>query len=298
METKEKKIGGLKPLAPDNDFSLGGIFGTIPLSDIPKGSWDIAPVGTVLEQTLDDDCTGYATSDASADQEGEPMVAEFQFMATKMLSGNPEEWGADLRMACKSAVKLGSLTAADAKALSFDPRAQTRDFIVNQKNWPAWVFEKAYLHRKQTFFAVDGPYDTFDNIKAALWQHREEKRTIVVGAEWKKEWTAAAGGIITPEYNPGGNGHAFKFNGLRVINGTEYLLAKLSNGTDIGDGGTFLFPREVVNKEIGIDKFGAFMFKDMPRAQAEFLHRNGLSLDSNYFLKVFNLLKDIILHKI
>lgn len=133
-------------------------------------------------------------------------------------------------------------------------------FLANWENWPKELDEKAKLHKKQSYFAVDGPFDIFDNFRATLWQNREEKRSILTGALWKLEWTSAKKGVIPKNAKIDRYGHAFKIYGQKVINGELHLVAQLSNGKNIGDGGIFYFPRSVVNKEFS---FGAYTFKDI-----------------------------------
>lgn len=116
--------------------------------------------------------------------------------------------------------------------------------------------------------------DTFDKIRATLWQNRGEERSVLAGCTWRQEWTRAPGGLIPRSYGNGGFGHAFKIFGWKKIDGETYLVAQLSNGSEIGDGGIFYFPRSVVNKEF---TYGLFTFKDMPREEAEYLHKKKLA---------------------
>ena len=178
--------------------------------------------------------------------------------------GNPDEWGADLRSACKSAVKHGSISEDDMPGIT---GTLTRYQVLDPNTWPSIYDAKALLHKKQAYFQVDGRYDMFDNIRTALYQNIKEERSIVVGAQWKQQWTDAPKGVIPKEVFDGGFGHAFKIFGQEIIEGEPYLVAQLSNSVHIGDGGIFYFPREVVNRELA--PYGAFMFKDVARESVE-----------------------------
>lgn len=146
-------------------------------------------------------------------------------------------------------------------------RALPREEILKASTWPYGTALVAALYRKETFFKVDTPYDTFDSIRAALWKHRADKSTVVTGALWRNEWLGAPGGVIPEKYGDSGFGHAFKFFGQKVIDGKLYLVAQLSQGVGVGDVGIFYFSRAVTNREIG--KYGMFMFKDLSRKDAE-----------------------------
>jgi len=152
-------------------------------------------------------------------------------------------------------------------------KVKDRDFLANWMNWPSYYDMYAADHRKQSFFKVDGSYDTFDNIRSALWKHKDEEQSVYTGATWKNSWTHAPGGIIPKVYEPTGYGHAFKIYGQKTIDRELFLVAQLSNGKNIGDQGKFYFPREVVNKEF---VFGNYMFVDMTKETAKALNSVGL----------------------
>lgn len=141
-------------------------------------------------------------------------------------------------------------------------------FIANWNNWPQLkeLDEKAKTHKKLSYFAVDGYYDTFDNFRAALWQNRHDKCSILTGTTWRQGWTLCSGGIIPKTETKPIVGHALKFFGQKNINGELYLMAQSSNGSDFGDKGIYYFPREAVNRDF---TYGAFMFKDMPQETAK-----------------------------
>ena len=275
-------IHGLHPLSKDDrDFSLAGFFDQIKIEDIPKIDFCVEGEKIIKNQGNTDYCSAYAVTGASAYQEGIDLCPEYQFFKTKMLMGNPDVWGADLRAACKSAVKYGSLPVSSLGRTSLD--LTSRYNVVDQKTWPKFLDMDAYIHRKETYFQVDGRYDTFDNIRTALWQNIKDKRAIIVGASWRQEWTDAPGGIISEIYQSEGFGHAFIIIGQKIIYNTPYLIAQLSNGTNIGDDGLFYFPRAVVNKELS--PYGQFMFQDVAR---ETVDGQSNTLTTSWYSKIMN----------
>lgn len=285
------KINGLLPLKRDDrDFNLAGVFGSIKIEGVPNEDFSVCNIPPLIKDQGESDlCTAYATTSASEDQEGIVLSPEFQFYATKvLLGGNKEEWGADLRDACKSLVKIGSIPSLLYKNVI----GQSRDFILDSKNWDSKVLEYASLHKKRTYFSVQGNYDTFDNIRCALWQHKDDNTSIVTGALWRNAWTYAPNGIIPSTYETDGFGHAFKLFGQKIINGEPYLIAQLSNGENIGDKGFFYFPRDVVNKEIG--GYGLFMFKDISREEAERYLNSTYTKQTPFYMVIITNIIDII----
>ena len=258
MAKNIKKLGfGLKPLPKDTrDFSLGAVFGRISIWEVPNTDFEVAIPLEIKDQKDLDFCTGYALSAVSEDQEGVILDPLFTFAKIKQIIGNWQDWGADLRDACKEAIQFGSIEEKDSPYTL----RESRDFLANWENWPKELDEKAQKHRKQSFFTVDGYADIFDAIRASIWQHRAEKRSILTGALWEDKWTYAPGGIIPKEVGVPVGGHAFKIFGQKIIDNVPYLKAQLSNNEDIGDKGIFYFSRETVNLKF---IFGNFMFKDM-----------------------------------
>lgn len=260
-KTPNRISGGLKKLPADSrDFSVGAIYAPVDVSEIP----DDFSLGKlkVKDQGNSDFCGAFATTSASELQEGVELNPLWQFAQIKKLMGEWESWGADLRQACASLVKAGSIREGLDEVL---PTMESpRDTIANWKNWPD-LSDEANKFRKQSYFSVSkgGYKDLFDAIQGEMWRNRESKRGVIVGALWRPEWITAENGVISQEYGKEGFGHAFLFTGKKTIDGVPYLVAHLSNG-DIGDNGEFYFSRAVVNKEIG--KYGVFMYQDMDTA--------------------------------
>ncbi len=292
METKTPTVGvenGLHPLSEDvRDFSLAGVFDQIDVKEIPLENFVVAHPLAIKDQGATDYCSAFAVTETSEDQEEIELLPQYQFFKTKVLMNDFESWGANLRSACKSAAKFGSLPVKNHEHYLKLSRSQ----ILDPVSWPEELDKEAKQYKKETFFKVDGRYDTFDNIRCAMWQHRTEKRSIIVGAVWRDEWTAASDGIVPEGEFEGGYGHAFKIFGQRIINGQPYLIAQLSNGTWIGDGGQFYFPRSVANREF--TPYGQFMFKDISRETAEFYLSNPVTTQSPWYKRIGHFLKHLI----
>ena len=285
-----KRIGGGLTELPDDprDFNFGALYTLPEIDELPE-AYSVGEPLEIKDQKATDYCTAYALTAVSEDQEGIPLLPEFQFMLTKEISGDFASWGANLRDACKSS-KYGSLPKEHNDA-GFDVDSP-REEIVDPDMWSPELREIAQKHRKESYLKVDGPYDLFDNLRATLWKNREEKRSVVTGALWRDAWTRAENGMITSADYPAAFGHAFKVYGWLEWQGEPMLMAQLSNGTDIGDEGTFYFSRDVVNKEF---RFGAYTFKDITPDSARYHQDNRLKVDvrRNWFVELLLIIKRI-----
>lgn len=291
---KNKINTGLIPLPKDErDFRLGSISRNIIKEELPQEDFVVAwPIKIKFQDSAREDfCTGMSSAAVTEDQEDEEMSGEYQFAKIKQIIGEYKSWGADLRSAVKSLVNYGSLPQSIAdeyikKTFGEQPK---RDDMANWKNWDVSLDNIAFKNRKMSFFEVDGPFDSFDNIRGRMFQNLKDKNTVLCGVEWKPEWTNAKGGIIEKLTNTKGFGHAFKIYGQKIINGKIYLRAQLSNGANIGDAGTFYFSREVIND--GVAKFGLFMVKDIERENVETMIQTGIKLEDNILKKMWKLIK-------
>lgn len=270
---------GLQKLPEDKrDFNFGAVFKLPKLSELPE-EFEVARPLVIKNQGESDMCAAYALTAVSEDQEEVELNPEYQFAKIKQIEGNYETWGANLRDACKSAVKFGSVKQTDINDI-----IKVADInMSNWRNWPISYDELAREHAKESYFSVDGPYDAFDNIRVVLWANRGQKRSILTGITWKNSWTGAEGGIINKISEEKGLGHAFKIFGWKG----EFLKVQLSNGTGIGDNGIFYISREVANKEL---TYGIYTFKDMPVEKVKYLLYNNIKVGDNWLIRLFKLL--------
>lgn len=252
----------------DRDLKLGAVVGRALPADMPD-EYSVADPVVIKDQGQTDMCTAYALTAVSEDEEEVALDPFFTFGATKAITGNPTEWGADLRSACKSAVRpkedkriYGFLEVKDLSKLTNPATQDDRDRAADYGRISRDEMNEAVMHAKKTFFTVDdGDGDIFDDMRSAMWMTRAEKRSIFTGCNWRSVWTH--GGPII-ETAPSGQtfGHAVKAFGWRG----EYIKLQLSNGKSIGDNGIFWISRLALNQSF---TFGAYTFLDMPREDAE-----------------------------
>lgn len=260
---------GLKTLPKDErDFSSSRVFGSAKLPTLPPSLFVGTPF-SVKDQGDSDFCTAYASTAANENHEVVELSPEYLFAQAKKLEGGYTSWGCDLRTVCKAWTKVGCIPQSIAP-LSL--KTHHRNECANWENWPHELDWKAAEHRQKSYVAISGPYDTFDNIRVSLMQHKDEQSPVLTGALWRQSWTEAPGGVIPKHYETQGFGHAFLIRGWMEIMGETMLWLQLSNGDAIGDKGFYYMPRSVANQEL---VFGNFQFVDMPKEKAATLNAWG-----------------------
>lgn len=279
----------------DRDIVLGGVFNLGSIADVPKEDFSVNVFDYTLDQQFTDFCSAYAGTYISSDQEGVPLSPEYQFAITKQIQGSLESWGADLRSACKSFLK-GSIPQSDWDDFFGKESRYDRNIVVDQKKHPKEWTNIARRYAKGSFWAITGneAKDMFDSIILALWVNKDEKGGAITGLEWKAPWLTEKGGIIKTIYPEKGFGHAINLVGVKYIDGTPFIKARLSSGPNVGDKGFFYLSRDVINKYCPI--YGVFMFKDLPKEAAKFLNNNNIKLTywSGILAKLVAILKNII----
>ena len=274
---------GLRELPKDpRDFQLGTIFSLPKLEELPE-EFELEPLG-IKNQNDTDFCTAMATCGMSELQEEAELEPAYSFALGKMISGDPEEWGQDLRKAMQAHIKYGAIRKKDSP---FSLENKDSDFLRRIENWPADLLEKAKPYKKQSFFSVSGPYDAFDNIRAAIWKFKDLKRAVGIGVEWSWDLREP----IIPNLERSGSGHMIYVIGWKRLNGETKLVIQNSYGEEAGDNGKHYFPREIINNAVG--RYGSMMFVDLPKEQAKFLVENGLSSFWLWFAKILSFLKII-----
>lgn len=261
-----KKYGLNSTPKDPRDFPLGGIVGHADLSAFPK-EYTVGDPLVIKDQGPDTDmCTAYALTAVSEDQEGVVLDPFYTFSRTREITGaDPEVWGADLRAACQSAVAPYGFVEGDEKEVSSPANMTLRNEAL--KNFPKYFDEQAKKHQKKTFYAVSGPYDFFNQVRSALWQTRDENRSILTGINWNPLWSENKDGHIVDLFGGETYGHAIKIFGFDTKSGIDFLVAQLSNGKEIGEGGIFHISRGVVNAAC---VYGGYTFLDLPVLEAQF----------------------------
>ena len=284
MNNKEKKIwNGLWELPKDeNDFQLGAIIKWPKLSSLPM-EYFIEPL-SIKDQIADENydfCGSCAGTGMIEPKEEAELYYPFLFAAAKHESGqDPDSFGLNMRDIGKGLTKWGVPEVKDVPqwVKQFSPIERRR-----LNSYPQEVKRAALKHKAQSYFFLTGPYDPYDNARAAEWYFRKKKQHILLGLSF--------GWLITDFYLGGipvGTGHAMWqagwFNdGLRVVN---------SAGKEAGKNGIHCLLREPFNKYA--KKYGIMMVTDMPREEAEYRHKNKIRIGRNWFCELFiNLFKAI-----
>ena len=246
--------GGLQDLPRDNrDFQLSGIVDLPALETLPK-EFMLKPL-SIKYQGSSDFCVAMGTCGASELQEGRILSPEWSFAVSKMISGNIDGYGQDLRSGMKAHIKYGAIEVTETNHnLEHFSSKELRDI----KNYDPYLFDRAVEHRKKSYVAVSGRYDMFDNIRATIYKFRKDKKAVISGALWN--WSMKVP-IIPNKVTNKGTGHCFYFIGYKVVNGTQMLVLVNSYGDWSGDNGLFYMPRSVVNAFAG--RFGAYTFHDL-----------------------------------
>lgn len=259
--------GLLKTPVDKRDLKHNKYFGGFNINQLPANFYD-EEYPKIKNQKDTDFCTGFASAAVSEEQEGVELSPEFIYAMGKKISGDGiSEWGADLRTICKVHTKIGAIEQKEAK---YTVETQTRNFLANPMSWKD-VEDFAVKHQKKTYLRIDtGVYDTFDNVRVALWLHKDDvdKKAVFCGIDWFPEMTVQGGvmpnrrmGVDIGDGQP--QGHAIKIRpkGWKTINGQLYLIIQNSWGEEYGDKGLFYIPRTLFNQVNAF--YGAFMFVDM-----------------------------------
>lgn len=249
----EDRKYGLKELQPDDrDFALGAAFDLPKLEDLPQEF--LLGVPKVEHQANSDFCAAFASCYLSELQENEDFEASWTFAKSKELSGDPAEWGQDLRTIMKTHQKFGALKKEDSP---YSLKEKDETFLRHIEKWPE-LKDKAEPFKKKSYFKVVGRYDDFDNIRAAIYKFREEKQGVILGLLWG--WPIDQVNLDAVPYS--GFGHAVACLGWAVRNGEQKLVIINSYGTEAGESGLHYVSRGVIN--MFASKYGAFMMVDMP----------------------------------
>lgn len=281
MESNIQQKGtGLQELQKDyRDFVLGRVFDLPDLSELPD-EFMISDDLIIKDQGSSDYCTAYATCCASELQEGVELVPEFSFAASKSISGNKDSWGQDLRSACKGHVQYGALATFDYSEDGEDPR--------DLETWLQYL-GRAKNHKKESFFSVEGKYDSFDNIRASMWKFRAQKRAVPIGLVWN--WSTEQYELVNVSQS--GSGHA-----MCVVGWSKdgFLYVVNSYGKEAGKDGIHKISREIINEFV--PRFGAFMFIDMPKTEAKMRNKYGIMENDSFITAIVKIIQYYLMIKL
>lgn len=220
----------------------------------------------IVNDTATHNCAAYASCAASELQENVELCPEFTFALSKVLTGDPDQWGQNLRDIAKAHTKYGALEE------SLSPLHSPPEFVRRIENWPrvASLVSLAATHKKATYAFTKGNGDAFTNICSWLYKFSNEKRGVLLGLEWA--WPANQSKIEA--IAPGGFGHAVLALGWKG----DYLKILNSWGENAGEQGIFWIHRNVI--EANVQVYGALMFIDISPEQAKFYMENGVKYEN------------------
>ena len=231
-------------------FSHHKLFGTVPQATLPETLG--RPRQHVFNQGMTLRCTGYGSAANGSYIHGRAFSPDWSAYKIGVKQGKSvDEGGGDPNATMKHQRDDGFLPLEDAPYSLERNGAQGSGMYAG---WPAELDEKAKkFDTVPGFVRVDGPYDTFDNIRVALHLACDPVTkfgaTVDAFGRWFAEWSSAPRGIVPSTYKSFIGYHRYIFIDWVTIDGKEYLVAHNSGGTGIGDGGFFYFDRDTVNRE-------------------------------------------------
>ena len=193
---------------------------------------------------LPNGCTGYTQSELCQDEDLRQYKPRFTYDKTQNIEGvfsgdaTWETQGCDITDSLKSTLVYGVQGLNEATDM------------------------EAFQFRRGAYYDVlnSSGMDAFDSVIAAM---QASKRSISVGTPWFPEWEKTLVGGVLPMPVYSGNPsdypwHNSKICGVKLIDGTPYLIDKSWQGSSFGDGGYVYFNRATFNGIMGIDGTCAF----------------------------------------
>lgn len=180
-------------------FSHHKFFGTTPLSKLPF-KLDRDP-GPVFDQQMTLRCTGYGNAAQAYFIHGFQGHPDWQAAKVGQKQGRSvDEYGGDPN-ACMKSMRDDGFLPATASPLRLETHGP------NGTSWRSFQPHLDDIARKHDtavgFFKVDGPYDTFNNIKSVLFKAfdpvTKRGQAVDVFGRWMHPWTDAPGGVIDPK---------------------------------------------------------------------------------------------------
>lgn len=122
-----------------------------------------------------------------------------------------------------------------------------------------------YYNRGAYYQVESSKMDWFDSIRSVIYtnfQSNNIKCAVSIGTPWYPSWSQVNSTGIVPTIFTGDVSqlpwHNFAIKGWRTIDNQVYLLGKIWQGKNVGDGGWYYFPRSVINSVMKTKGTGAF----------------------------------------
>lgn len=258
MNIKQKGIGGVKRphiLSKPLHFSAKKKFGSA--VTLRNDDYDVWVPLTTEDQGSDDLCTDHGSIGAAEPLAKKILNVLFQRAAHNKVAGTPGYVGAaDPMQAALAITKIGALPDADAPFTldNADPATWA-----DLSKYPQNIILEAGAIKEISVYESDSQNDLFDSIRDTMQSSllTTLPAPVMVGASWRSSWLSAPGGVITgDDPKESFTDHEFVIVGEKMVTvdngqGTPTmqlcLKAHLSSGINVGDGGFFYFPREIVN---------------------------------------------------
>lgn len=204
-----------------------------------------ATLGRIAKYIKDQGPTNYCTAAARSasgsylwDQE---MSFEWQTGKEGQVLGQPIFNGTDPNTADAASEEYGFLPDKDCP-LKFS----TSGWEIPAE-WQEYAVSLDQEGKLYTGFAPYNVYPDYDSIKQALFQGNADGAIVIANGFWFQSWNNPIGGIVpTPGDSPTTR-HSYTFIDWKTINGQEYLVAQLSQGTALGDNGLLYISENAVN---------------------------------------------------
>ena len=270
MSKTKVMTAGLRELPQDDrDLQLGAVFSLPDVSQLPSSF--VLEDTWIADQGTSDFCSAFSAIRASMLQEGVELSPEFSFALSKVISGDPEEWGQDLRTACKTLQKFGSLPKKDA------PYSLANASPEDLRNIEFWgdldpLLEKAEPYKKKTYLSAG---TSFDEIRSAIYRFRNEKRAVIFGVIWDYAWTTSQ--LQMENVPTDGGGHAM------TIIGWDGDYAIVKNQYPVAPAQGHRMHKRIIDHFV--KKFGAFMFVDITPEEARKYQEAGVQKDKESILQ-------------
>lgn len=230
------------------------------LDELPDVNFSLVDFSAAVVDRLDEEEITCALTVASAmeDIDNTPIDPYMIFAVGRHLRHQrPSSIGMELQSACEAVHLVGCLSQAEAPFHRRNGDHPPRRLYANWDEWhrlgdvPKFLFS-AFARRRSAVYCVDGVHgNSFDNIRAALWAFRRQRRCVVITLKFSYSWLTEKSGVV-PETSSAAGGFytSAKVVGQTIVNNTLFLIIQGNFGSECGTKGFFYVPKSVFNRHI------------------------------------------------